>query len=117
MLSYFSPEQVKFGDEKSLERQGLLDWDVRRDPITGKVPPIMMTVTFAIHSRSLVYAASTNGPLIHQETNNSEQSASDIKGSVATGSFTFWRCAGLGQRFVFLDNASYHTGKGNSILA
>ena len=114
MLSHFSPERVKFGDEKSLKGQELYCRNVRRDPETGEIPPIMTGPDFRnTHSITGFCGIDTRTNLIwyriHNETNDSEQFLLDVEAAVADG---FLRRGDV----LVLDNVSYHSKRKCAIL-
>ena len=115
MLSHFAPERCKFGDEKHLKGQELYCRDVRRNPITGEVPPIVTDPDFRnTHSiTGFCGIDRTTNPIwyrIRKSTNDSERFLCDVEAAIATG---FLKAKDV----LILDNAGIHTGKDNSILA
>ena len=115
MLSHFSPERVKFGDEKLLKGQDLYNRQVRVNPMTGVAAPIITDPDFR-NTHSITGFCSIDPrttPMwfrIHRANNNAEQFKADVEGAIASGF--------LGKRDILvLDNAAYHTGKQNRTLA
>ena len=115
MMSQCAPHRVKFGDEKLLKGQELYCRLVRRNPITGEIPDIMTDSDFR-NTHSITGFCSIDertNPIwyrIHKSNNNADQFRSDVEAAVATGFL-------LPEDVLVLDNAAYHTGKGNDILA
>ena len=114
MLSWHSPERVKFGDEKCLKGQELFNRRVRRNPITGEVCSFPTPSDFRNTHSITGFCGIDRGtkPVwyrIHKETNDSEEFMSDIEAAVATEFL-------VPGDVLVLDNVAYHTGKKNHIL-
>lgn len=114
MASHYAPQRVRFGDEKSLKGQELFGRDVRRNPITGEVPPIITDPDFRnTHSLSgFVGINRDTNPIwyrIHKSNNNAEQFSRDIEDAIVDGFLRPWDV-------LVLDNASYHSGSTNKSL-
>ena len=90
MLSHFSPERVKFGDEKLLKGQDLYNRQVRVNPMTGVAAPIITDPDFR-NTHSITGFCSIDPrttPMwfrIHRANNNAEQFKADVEGAIASG--------------------------------
>ena len=108
------PERIKFGDEKSLNGQELFCRKVRRNPLTGLVPPVITDPDFR-NSHSITgfcgMDSRTNAVWyrIRRETNNSDSFSEDVMDAIVEGFLS------EGDILV-LDNAAIHTGGENNTL-
>lgn len=106
--------RVKFGDEKSLKGQELYPRKVRKDPLTGLAPDVMVDSDFRnTHSITGIISYSPDVvPFwysIHSETNNADTFLADIEAAIADGFL-------LPGDILGLDNAPIHVGKCNKVL-
>ncbi len=114
IIQQFDPSRIKFGDEKHLKGQELYNRKVRRDPITGIVPPTYTNGdfrnTYAVTGFCGINRASS--PVwyyIHEDKNGAMEFALQLELALASG---FFRPGDI----LVLDNASIHNGGDNSIL-
>ena len=114
IIERIDPSRIKFGDEKHLKGQDLYNRKVRRDPITGVIPP-----TFTNGDFRNTYAVTGfcgidrySSPVrynIHEEKNGADEFALQLEMAIASG---FFRPGDV----LVLDNASIHNGGDNSNL-
>ena len=108
------PERLVFADEKLIKGQELFNRLVRRDPITGEKPAMIPDPDFRnTHSiTGFCSFSSSKRPVvfrIHEGNNNAEQFAQDVEEAIACG---YIRPGDI----LVLDNAAYHTGRGNNVI-
>ena len=114
IIERIDPSRIKFGDEKHLKGQELYNRKVRRDPITGLIPPTYTNGdfrnTYAVTGFCGIDPYST--PVwynIHEEKNGADEFALQLEMALASG---FFRPGDV----LVLDNASIHNGGNNDNL-
>ena len=114
LISRVDPSRIKFGDEKSLKGKEVFNRKVRRNPLTGEVPPLFttpdLTNTYSltgfcgIDKRSTAVWCS-----IHDDTNDAAEFALQVELALQSG---FFRRGDI----IVLDNAKIHIGGENTVL-
>ena len=114
ILAKINPYRIKFGDEKSLKGREVFNRKVRRNPLTGEIPPIPtnpdFTNTYSLIGFCGIDRRST--PVfcnIHDETNDASEFSIAVELACAVNFFN------EGDVLV-LDNAAIHCGGDNSVL-
>lgn len=113
-IALVDPTRIKFGDEKLLKGRELYNRNVRRDPFTGVIPPVLTAADFRnAYSMTAFCSIDDRSPAlffnIHDCNNDATQFAADLEAAIASGFFH------PGDILV-LDNAAYHTGGENTVL-
>jgi hypothetical protein len=113
-ISRISPERLKYGDEKSLKGKAIFNKKARRDVLTGLVPPTMtdpdLRNTYSIIG--ICGISEYSSPVRYRITDTTVDAdlfSLEIESAIAS------RYLQAGDVLV-LDNASNHTGKGNTVL-
>ena len=116
VISKIAPERIKFGDEKHLKGDEIFNRKVRRNPITGQVPEMLVTPDFR-NRYNLTGFCSINPSTtpsavwcsLNEVINDSDQFALELEFAIHA---RFFR----GGDVLVLDNATVHTGKENTVL-
>jgi len=116
IISKIDPARIKFGDEKHLKGDAIFNRKVRRNPITGEVPEMIVTSDFrnrynltgfcSINPMTTKYAVWCS---LHECINDADQFHLELEYAIHSGFFR-------GGDVLVLDNAAVHTGKENSVL-
>jgi len=116
VISRIAPERLKFGDEKHLKGDAIFNRKVRRNPLTGEVPEMLVTPDFR-NRYNLTGFCSIN-PLttenavwcsLNETINDADQFALELELAIQAGFLG-------GGDVLVLDNATVHTGKENTVL-
>ncbi len=114
VIERIDPSRIKFGDEKHLKGQDLYNRKVRRDPITGIIPPTYTNGdfrnTYALTGFCGIDRYSS--PVwynLHEDKNGADEFSLQLELALASG---FFRPGDV----LVLDNASIHNGGSNSNL-
>ena len=113
-VAMVDPKRLKFGDEKLLKGQELFNRRVRRNPITGEIPPVLTSPDFRNTYTITGFCGidTTVCPVwfdIHQYNNDAIEFAISLENAISGG---FLKAGDI----LVLDNAAYHTGGENSVL-
>ena len=114
LLAKINPHRIKFGDEKSLKGREVFNRKVRRNPLTGEIPPIRTTPDFT-NTYSLTGFCCIDrrsSPVfcyLHEGTNDGTEFSVVVELACSEGFFH------EGDILV-LDNAAIHRGGENSVL-
>lgn len=108
------PKRLKFGDEKLLKAQDLYNRKVRRNPITGEIPPVLTSPDFRNTYTITGFCGIDPSVLplwfdIHEFNNDATEFALSLENAINHG---FLKAGDI----LVLDNAAYHTGGENSVL-
>jgi hypothetical protein len=113
-ISKISPERLKYGNEKSLKGKAIFNKLAQRDVLTGLVPHTMtnldLQITYSIIRICKICTGLT--PVRYQITDamvDTDLFLMEIEAAIAK------RLLKVGDILV-LDNATYHTGKGKTVL-
>ena len=115
-IADIAPERIKFGDEKHLKGDEIFNRKVRRNPLTGEVPEMIVSPDFR-NRYNLTGFCSINPNTtrqavwcsLHEEINNAESFALELEYAIRDGFI-------VGGDILVLDNAAIHTGRENTVL-
>ena len=116
LIADISPERIKFGDEKHLKGDEVFNRKVRRNPLTGEVPEMIVSPDFrnrynltgfcSINPRTTRKAVWCS---LHECINDADNFALELEYAIQDDFFQ-------GGDVLVLDNAAIHTGKENTVL-
>ena len=116
VISRIAPHRIKFGDEKHLKGDEVFSRKVRRNPLTGVVPEMVVTPDFR-NRYNMTEFCSVNPETtsravwycINDIINDAEQFSVELEKAIQSG---FLR----GGDVLVLDNTTVHNGGENSVL-
>lgn len=114
VIARVDPYRLKFGDEKSLKGKEVFNRKVRRNPLTGEIPPLVTTPDFT-NSYSLTgfcgidRRSSAVWCSVHDGTNGADEFALQLEQACHSG---FFHCGDI----LVLDNCVIHIGGENTVL-
>ena len=116
VISRIAPQRIKFGDEKHLKGKAIFNRKVRRNPWTGHVPEMAVPSDFRNRYNLTGFCsidpettASAVWCSLNECINDADQFHIELEYAIHSGFIG-------GGDLLVLDNASFHTGKENSVL-
>jgi hypothetical protein len=113
-IARISPERLKYGDEKSLKGKAIFNKLAQQDVLTGLVLPTTTDPNLR-NSYSIIGICGicTRSTAVRYPITNATMDTNLFSLEIESAIANQYLCAG---NVLVLDNASNHTGKGNSVL-